>query len=1469
MIKKQVGNSIKHKKINRRVLAITLSLIMTIGLFNGIIFANDQINVKGVSVDSVYYSVGSDPLTGDLIIRPLMRASWEDQDQWAPAVDPADEHAPDTYTMRVDNKTTGLDGEIVINQGSDDFSNKYINLQDHIELETGSFYEITVIPSHYHEDDSDYAKYTGVNPIAYGVTDPQVGFESGESSITVIWDDMGITDAAYRISYALGSKTRDEIEDNPDGGRTVRLGDDGVNPFLDSVSRRHKLSYTFNQNIIPGKTYSFIIEPILSTYNGKAVTRNQYPVVHNVTTDIVLSYTDQGTGSLKLQWDIPSSYKLNSDGEDYTLNKVEIFKAVDEQASTIAILGKDAGALGRYIVEKPVVETEYYLKVTYKAEINGVAVYEYSDSNRLTYSPSQVEIIPTKPVVKELLPHNFVKPNTSAEIQEFEEEYLLPGSTYTGDYDKIFEEGITYHLDTESQAVNFVWGAFRRIDIDEASDTFGTTITDLNTYYDITMTDSYGALSTATKYLSNQRYSSLDDASLIKSVTDDIVGFRAVVDGYYESSTGTMQTIEPNKIYYIQVVAKKYIGETEIKSEPTIVSFYYNDEGDAYAPPLIMKPPLQVKEDETTSDGVTLKWRDEWYEIIDPTANVGDPLDTWATEVWIDGSTISTKPIDGITNGGDYYPVYEGGTVLTDLQTRLTGMGITSETRLIDLASNPFNTSSIRYKFYKIKYEDVLEEIEEQGYTGDNKFTQYFDELVKKNEDVNNRDLLNWKRIEPYLNSENLDEILYREEGLEANTSYLFILYPYRVLNSQEVLEAHYPTPIIVSTNPEDVIINPDPMVPSLHISDTQETSISLYWKYFTDFEYEVRYSLTDNVEDAKDFDIELPENQNDPGYPKDGSYKEIQIADLFPDTGYYFFIRAKSVENNTSSLWSNPVFAMTEDVAIPEPPRGLGVAPEELMREYNYEESVTADYIAVQWLRDTNDVEGLEGANVKTYYSYILEVANNEKFVDPIYVVSGSADDEIRPENVQLLEKTLAKVNELVSNRHYYFRMKTRVTVIGNEKGQLIIKESDYYSPTIRVITVASDNEYDSGSDPELEIIPSEDFEIIYDPGSQELIYRFRDNDTDGDGYNDNNVEQRLITNLIKQNAYSYNIDIANYDNKPIVKRKVIIPYAIIEAFDSYEIELKVDAGKLLINIPHDALMDEVNRQKNQYGVAPTIELMIEDVDAYYDHSQMPEEALAAVSVPQEMDIRIKSKRTSTLLDYSDVPIELGLSTNNRYELYGREPVVYALDPERRWEEVEGDYDREEGAFMLSTRNIGSYGVFLTEGSKEIVSTKPSHWSEAYKKVIDDKYTVLGLEGYNPDGKIPENQFINVCYSLITENKTIDVTRYISTQQLNELYYAGIKTDTSKGQSSISRQEAIAMMMETIELREGQNIKADTSLLTAVNNNGAVNNAYKEAIAKAATIGLVSDLNALRPSDGLTYGEFFALWAKAEGDAQ
>ena len=1431
-----------------------------------------------------------------------MTLEWTNPTQWAQVADPAEIHPPYAYNFYFNNLALSEPDEYPLDIRATEVSSdgESMSWTGDKDLDTGSLYEVRIAPYHYHEifnDDGDLiekrkiaAPYLSERSL-YLMTEPKVEFEQEDGSISVVWEDMNAPgdevadEIEYRIRYTSGVAKENKTEFDEDASvielPPLSRSHEDVERFTDQQGRRW-LRYTLNEATKSGTVYSFLVEPELNTYKGKNVYYNKNnPNIWYYLAISDLSYIELDT-TLRLEWYVESTGSGIGEGalSDYTLSEIRLIEIVEDEEAVIAIFGKDAGEKGYYIVNKPQQNTKYRLAITYQREDQeGNLHFLYADSNEVIYIPSESKIVPAKPYVPEIITEEMFSEYTD---QSELKDYLLPDAPYLNimDWERFKESQKGFFLETEgADTINFVWGAFRRYGI---GDDENILITDLNVSYDIWVANSLNALENTAPLIADQSYTEIDGEALIRNETEEdmrnsIRGFHTALNVYYDVTTDSYKTLEPNKLYYIKVQAKKEYGDETLTSEPTIVSLYYDNEGAVYVPPVMSTPPLKVIDTSQTS--VTIESQMQWHEILVTNADESiNYFDQWTHQIYLRQDSATTITIsDEVFEGASSYLItfndddediilvkedtptesitLDGSIssirVLTSTEPEIS-VEATIQHRMIDLGEDS-EISSLGFNFRYVLYSEVLEALEVLNQEGiyENTFAEYVRQLGAENagwEDITGEVAIEDGRIE------------YTQEGLDSNARYLFLIQPYREINGiDEVLKAHYPSSIVVVTDPEEDDVLPTPKVPFLETTNPQEQAIDAYWFYNRAYTYEIRYGRDDVFEESIAFELVIPEGLSN------GKHA-FEINDLFPDTGYYFYIRATNPETGLSSDWSNPVYGKTLDVDYPGYPRGVGIPSDETMENYDYETGVGSDYVALEWLKDLGELQYEdipEDSRVQRYYAYKIEVAQNPSFTDAQYIKTGAPDPNI-PANVEALETTLIKVNELISNRYYYFRLKTVVTIVGEEEGQLIVKESVEYSPTLKILVLQSGNEYDGTYDPALEILPSDDFELIYDKDTQELIYRFRSDEIDEEGDRDNRVDQRLISQLIQNNAYTYTADVSRFESRAIKRRKVIIPYSIMEAFDEYQILMQIDAGDVIVSIPHDAIINEVERQLNQYKDAPTVEVEITRAENFYN-DKMPSDALSIVAVPQEVKVRIRSDRVNEVLKYTQAPMTVAFRTTSLYGSYIQKPIAYELNQTQGWNLIPGTYERADGLFTIDTKNMGTYGVFMQENSREIVPTQTNHWSNPYKQRIDSQYTVLGLQGYNPNAFVSENALINITHGMISKSDTIDINGYITSNQLNSLYYAGVKKDMTKGSPSVAREEAIAMIIEAIDVREGYGFTASAENLSTVNRNTGISQEYRLAIAKAATENLIADLSNLRPKANITYGELFALWAKAE----
>jgi hypothetical protein len=1426
-----------------------------------------------------------------------MTFNWTNPAQWAQMPDPTDIHNPYAYNFYFNNLALGVNDEYPLNILATAVSSdgESMSWSGEKKLSTGSLYEVRIAPYHYHDIFNNEGDLIEKRKIAapyleerslYLMTEPKVEFEQNDGAISVVWEDMNAPgdevadEIQYRIRYTSGVAKENKTQFDEDAGvialPPLSRSHENVERFTDREGRRW-LRYTLNESTKSGTVYSFLVEPELNTYKGKSVYYNKNnPNVWYYLAISDLSYIELDT-TLRLEWYVESTGSGIGEGAlaDYTLSEIRLLEIVDDEEAVIAIFGKEAGEKGYYIVNKPMQNTKYRLAITYQREdAEGNLHFLYADSNEVVFFPSESKVVPAKPHVPEIITQEiFAEYTDQSELSN----YLLPDAPYLNimDWEKFKESQKGFYLETEGQDyINFVWGAFRRYGIGEEADTL---ITDLNVSYDIWVANSLEALENTEPLIADANYTEIDGDVLIRNETEEdmrnsIRGFHTELDTYYDITSNTYKSLEPNKLYYIKVQAKKEYGDETLTSEPTIVSLYYDNNGAVYVPPVMSTPPLKVIDTSQTS--VTVESQMQWDEVMPMNSDGSiNYFDRWTHKIYLreDSTTSITISDSAFEDASSYLTSYDDddGDIIfikedditksiaindsitsirvITLQEPETSEEVTLKHRTIDLGEDS-EISNLGFNFRYVLYSEVLEAL---GDLEVDTFAEYVRQLGAED--------AGWKEISEDVIIED-GRIEYTEEGLESNSRYLFLIQPYREIEGiDEVLKAHYPSSIVVVTDPEDDEVLPTPKVPFLETTNPQEQAIDAYWFYNRAYTYEIRYGRDDAFENSVAFDLLIPDGLSN------GKHA-FEVDDLFPNTGYYFYIRATNPETGLSSDWSNPVYGKTLDIDNPGYPRGVGIPSDETMEEYNYDAGVGSDYVALEWLKDLGELQyedTPDNNKVQREYAYKIEVAQNPSFTDAQYIKTGAPNPDI-PGNVEDLETTLIKVNELISNRYYYFRLKTVVTITGEEEGQLIVKESLEYSPTLKILVLQSGAEYDGSYDPALEILPSEDFELIYNRDTQELIYRFRSDEVDEDDNRDNRVDQRLISRLIQDNVYIYTADVSRFESRAIKSRKVIIPYTIAEAFDEYQILFQVDAGDVVLSFPHDAWMNEVERQVRQYKDAPTIEITVDSADAFYNDT-MPNTALRVVSAPQNVAIRVSNNRVNTLLDYTQAPITYAFRTWSLYGSYIQNPIAYALDKANRWTLMSGNYERANGLYTISTRNLGAYGVYMQDGSSEIRPTQLNHWSNPYKQDIDNKYTVLGLNGYNPNAFVSENVLINIVDGMIRNANTINVDAFITTNQMNSLYYSGVKKNRTKDRQSVTREEAIAMILEAIDVREGYGFRASAQDLAIVNGNASINPEYRPAIAKAVTENLIADVSNLRPKANITYGELFALWAKAE----
>ncbi len=590
-----------------------------------------------------------------------------------------EEHPVEGYTIYFDNGTDEVMDQVPMdllrNQVVEDGQKR--EWTGRLKFSAGGLYKVRIYPYHYHyiynEDGIliDKQKIIGEESTSnhlYFMTEPQVKFEQRDGKITVLWEDMNSpTDSVadeiqYRIRYTSGSikENKPQFEADPSAIELPLLtrSHPEVEKVTDKAGRRW-LKYTLNEKAKAGAVYSFLVESERSVYKGRNVFYNKNnPNVWYYLALSDLSYVELNS-TLRLEWKVESTGAgIGGDLVDYVLADIRLLEVKENEEEIIAILGKEAGEKGYYIVNKPNNVARYRLAVTYQREDSeGNLDFLYANSNEVVYIPSELKVVPARPYVPEMITREMFESYTS--VSELEK-HLLPSVTYTHgmEWENFKQSQKGFYLETEGEdTVHLVWGAFRRYSIDEGVERL---ITDLNVSYDVWVSDTLESLEKEAPMLMDISYTEVDDEHLIYDESGETIhgiqGFRIELDRYYNSRDKEYKPLEGNTPYYIKIQGKKRYEEDVLLSKPTIVSLYYDDNGLVYVPPVMSTPPLNVVQ--TTETTASLAGKIQWDEVMAVDAESEIRLfDHWSHRIYVEQKNFNTLVLSDtpFENGISYW----------------------------------------------------------------------------------------------------------------------------------------------------------------------------------------------------------------------------------------------------------------------------------------------------------------------------------------------------------------------------------------------------------------------------------------------------------------------------------------------------------------------------------------------------------------------------------------------------------------------------------------------------------------------------------------------------------------------------------------------------------------------------------------------------------------------------------------------
>ncbi len=1386
----------------KKYISFLLCTIMLIGSMPLSIMAENQKHVKIKSITSENKKAPS----------YAFLLEWKNPDSWGN--DPA--HNP-TKIKITERNATANETDRVLEEVDSKLESKVINAA---KLEYGSIYEYKAIPYHMHQNGNNSSSPAPYDPStpedsALFMTDIKVEAKGYGNNLEVTFDNPTYNGknifSGYKISYQEGGNN--VSNDAFNSHIEVKIDDKDLIHFKDPSRNVSRLTYKINnENIKPSKIYAVKVEPL---YNGtelrkddvaritiegkqKVIGFNSNKFVQYRTNDayvsIPLFILEDGNDNIKLQWGDISG--ITTVGE---IEKLEILSGSSEtQIENIigTIHGpKDVININSWQISKPL-ETTYY-KIRFKIK----GVNKYIESIIAMYDPTIVNVTPNKP---NIYPESNLV-NNKPVIELYWDTFMRPP------YNKNEEANVDNH------------GLFF----------------DKNVIYDVWVSDSLKNLNKLGLPKIIDRASAEDlDVVNIKDITQKV--FHKQIKEYVTvDSTGGFITkpIDENKRYYIKIIATKPTSNgLGLSATPAIGQIYVPPVGDISNPKALSKPPFRVKKDENNNDlikqtEITVEWYNKWFEVYD------SKTDSWHSIVALrNGELVFGKEVKDTDTIINFYTKETVEDV--KLEFEKAGYKGSLKIRNMDISDKD------------IEYEMIVTPFDEINQGGG--YEKYLEELMQSDSDK-------WEKITPNFTNEKQAEYLI--SNLKENTMYAIILRPYRVLPSGK--KEAYPTYLLATTLPTDTEIDIIPTIPNLFEVGKTDMSIEVEWnKLSNNIIYELAID-ENSLEDPSTASMLIDSQtikDNVSGYNKeDGAgFLKYNIKPLFPDTGYYIWVRAIVEETDKKSDWSTPIYVRTNKLVKPEPPSGFGLASEKSLSTYNTNNDkdykpISDKYLVLEWLRDPEDFAKEPKAETK-------------KTAEPLL-------------DANLKKTYMVKFNDLLPNKYYYTRAKTKLYVSkGSDgsvekyysyiielsphpdlkdavqieiptidpKGDRVLTEESEWTPTFKYRTKFSTEggDYDGNIIDDLYPLPTEDFEILYDPATETLTYRFRSNKTDQNGNEDNLVDQRFITKLINNKVFNYNIDLSYHKGYNIKNRKIEIPYSIISAFDTRKISLSITTGGTRFTLNPGFLNTNETKKVGKLD-SVTIDIIQNPENLpILNHNQI------YATTPQYINISVNKNGIKTPINYTGSNMDIFLKLKNRSLTLDTNVGAYRNVDNNTWDRIPSKYNSETGTHNVKTNRLGKY----TTISNSVNETNINNNNNVDLLTnINSKIYFKDFVNINTKNPVSVVQFNNIVAGVANDKKEINVNEGLSDRDYQSLKNSGMLLHGSV----VSREAGINTLVKLYELKTKAKYQPINNInTTPYKDIKNANKAYKLNLIKAGDIGFYNNETNARPKNVMTIEE-------------
>jgi hypothetical protein len=392
-----------------------------------------------------------------------------------------------------------------------------------------------------------------------------------------------------------------------------------------------------------------------------------------------------------------------------------------------------------------------------------------------------------------------------------------------------------------------------------------------------------------------------------------------------------------------------------------------------------------------------------------------------------------------------------------------------------------------------------------------------------------------------------------------------------------------------------------------------------------------------------------------------------------------------------------------------------------------------------------------------------------------------------------------------------------------------------------VELYTGVDDGDFDDAHHPDQYPLPERDWEITYDRGSQTLTWRFRTNQRGADGRLDQNVDQRLITRLIRDNVFTFTADMTGYNNMPISNREIIIPESIVRTFAERNITFEILAGDTNILIPPGAF-DTAQARSLPVGIGTYYRISINATLAGMPPLQTNTEF---ATVPQRFSVSAATpNRTAPLTSFAR-PIGVVLPVAPHITPDGLRTGLFVADTgTASWRDTQGHFNFAQNTLSTSISNPTTFAG-ISRATPPMAA--PNHPTNTAMERVSSRMTFTDMVSFNPNANVTANQFNNIVNALIHGNTSVSLSASLSPANTRSLSNARLLAP-----QNLTQEVALDIMVRLYENRTRQ-ILTPMSPAASIPGLQNANPDLHNNLRKAADIGFVT--GPIEPNAPLTMG--------------